>query len=144
MPQSVVHSLLLIATYYRYLESSKNLNLGLRLKANNRLTTLINCDILAKRINAPQENLTSGCGGIGIRARLRCVWTCPWEFESPHPHHIACSSGCNLQWLQPLCFSRLSYSERDKTVKSSIRTRSSNFVRMCYDMILNKGTWFSG
>ncbi len=26
------------------------------------------------------------CGGIGIRVRLRSVWSNPWEFESPHAH----------------------------------------------------------
>ena len=26
------------------------------------------------------------CGGIGIRVRLRSVWSDPWEFESPHAH----------------------------------------------------------
>ena len=28
-----------------------------------------------------------GRGGTGRRARLRCVWLTPWEFESPRPHH---------------------------------------------------------
>ena len=26
------------------------------------------------------------CGGIGLRVRLRSVWSNPWEFESPHAH----------------------------------------------------------
>ena len=26
-------------------------------------------------------------GGIGIRVRLRSVWSNPWEFESPRAHN---------------------------------------------------------
>lgn len=29
------------------------------------------------------------CGGIGIRVRLRSVWSNPWEFKSPHAHKNA-------------------------------------------------------
>ena len=28
------------------------------------------------------------CGGTGRHVRLRGVWSDPWEFDSPHRHHL--------------------------------------------------------
>ena len=39
------------------------------------------------------ENLRSGCGGTGRRARLRIWFREEWGFKSLHPHHLLAKDG---------------------------------------------------
>ena len=67
---------------YFYIQSIK-LNRELKILVFLGLTIILSLSIIPLAVES------CGCGGIGIRARLRGVWFLPYEFKSRHPHQNA-------------------------------------------------------